>query len=518
MSNILVTGTTRAGKSLGVMITMVMRMLEGCVVFWCDPQAESSAARFFNYCLDAWLPIIRQNNDDLEMDLLPHEFAVDTGDPVLNRTIAEWLAQCLVSDRGMGHASQYVQIMEHAIPFILTKMDTGLRFHQMRDYWYRDKNAWIRNRCRNQECIEAMERLPNSHSPSNRETAPARRLLETLTHGEAVKLFDVGECPLRQMIDDGVSLAIDGGNVIPRKEHSFLLNHTIMRVLMLAQTGQLTRNVYIVLDEAEIHGVSPKLAQAMQSMNKYGLYFVLITQEPKFNDEVYPVTTVVSQNSDHFIFRANSDIVLDWCARDLVGLYDPHMVKRTTMNFRQEWRGYEGYDAESETKSKSGKSETSSYRERPIYKDWFETREDYYNLHEQQALLKKAISRLPVGLCITKIGGEIDTFQFPEINHWVRNLGEHRREKHSYDYIGPDKYKVDIRDRWSIEKNSSQTSPRDMSSQMSNSSKSQTSTSGTSKSPSRPSKEISGHWSKVEISTLSEWLWPESDENDSTEK
>lgn len=285
---------------------MIMRMLEGCSVIWADPQVMSSARLFWSMCQEVYLPCLLQNNDDLSFDLVPHDFASDTGDPIKNRRVAEDLAQCLASDRGMGHVSQYVQIMEHAIMFILTKMSTGLRFHQMRDCWYRDKNAWIRERCTNPQCIEWMERLPTSLSSMNRETAPARRFLEPLTHGEAVKKFDWGQCPLAGMINSGVSLAIEGGRVIPRKEHSFLLNHTIMTVMRLAEEGKLKRKVYVVLDEAEIHGVNPKIAQAMQSMSKYGLFFVLICQEPVFNDDLYPTTEVVMQNSNHFWFRCNS--------------------------------------------------------------------------------------------------------------------------------------------------------------------------------------------------------------------
>ncbi len=198
--------------------------------------------------------------------------------------------------------------------------------------------------------------------------------------------------------------------------------------------------------------------------------------------------------------------VLDIAVRDLAAVFDPYYVKRYVQTFRQANAGFEEY--ESESIRKKDKSKTISNRERPIYREWIETKEEFMGIHEQAQLLKKAITRLRVAQCITKIEGDIETFQFPNLEKWIENLRLHRRD-HRNDQI------LSELDQWKVrvEELSWQERVDNTSSQMNKQFGSAGITSNTSSHPSRQSNATSGHWSEVNISTLSGWLWPESEES-----
>ncbi|MEL7499779.1 MAG: hypothetical protein AAFN77_19405 [Planctomycetota bacterium] len=198
--------------------------------------------------------------------------------------------------------------------------------------------------------------------------------------------------------------------------------------------------------------------------------------------------------------------VLEIAVRDLAAVFDPYYVKRYVETFRQANAGFEEY--ESESIRKEDKSKTISNRERPVYREWIETKEEFMGIHEQAQLLKKAITRLKVAQCITKIDGDIETFQFPNLEQWIENLRLHRRD-HRNDQIlrELDQWKVRVDEiTW-------QTSANDTFSQTSKPSESAGNTSNTSSHQSRPSSETSGHWSEIRVSTLQGWLWPVSEES-----
>ena len=417
-------GKTRSGKTNALIFKLLSLMLEGVAILLVDPQPDSSALTFFNACESLGLPCV---HEDADSDLyLPCDFGSPSGDDRRDQLIVENLMQALFSDRNQGNAADYVQTSQHARPAILTKMYSGLPWHKLRGMWFSDFNRGLIERCNHEEVTEWLSTRPGSRSTMIREMQPAMRLLEPLTHGQTLRMRDVGESDTIEMLNGGCSVAVSGGRLTTQKELSFLCELRIMEVLQAAQEGRLTREVFIGIDESEILRVSPKVAQAIQSMEKYGVAFGIACQEPMWPNENYPVTEVVMQNTNHVWFNCNSPNVLDLAARDLAGLFDCYFVKRTRDQYRQVVRGFEEYDTESETFRKKGGSKTVGKRERAIYHSWVERIEDYMSLQEQANLLKEVISEFKPGECIAKIDGEIDTFYFPELNQWI---GEQQEKK-----------------------------------------------------------------------------------------
>lgn len=247
--------------------------------------------------------------------------------------------------------------------------------------------------------------------------------------------------------------------------------------------------------------MNPKVAMFIQSGAKYGVFPWIISQTGTWDNEQYKVDAVIWQNSDHLVFRSDCPELLQKLGKDLAACYDPHMPKEIKLVPRIQQYGWEAVDTESLTKRNKGESVTTGRRDRAVYFRWWDKIVSYFHLSEQEALLKSAISRLKTGMCISKIEAEIDTWRIPLVD--VDDETEELNEESL---------------RWLRDDKGSQTLEDDTFSPMSRPSIISGNSSSTSRRHERQFNEISGHWSNVQISTLSGWLWPENDGSNSTEK
>ena len=324
--------------------------------------------------------------------------------------------------------------------------------------------------------------------------------MEPLTHGPSIRRRDVGVSNTVELLNSGRSLAVTGGRRISAKELQFLCSYRILEVIQAAVAGKLEREIFIVIDESEILGIPPLIAQSIQSHQKYGIAFCIICQEPQWDNTNYPVTDVVMQNTDHLWFRSNAASVIENAVKDLAAIFDPYLIKRKRNTFRQAVRGYEWVDTESVTKRENDESVTSGRRERPIYHSWTERHDDYMPLNEQAALLGQVIAELNPGECIAKVGGEIDCFSLPEIKTSMTDKGANSiydRKSKKWPYLNVKKHSNDYAE--------------DTASPTSKPSTRLPTIYPTSNNRKKQSNGTSGHWANVEISSLSEWLWPEPD-------
>lgn len=247
--------------------------------------------------------------------------------------------------------------------------------------------------------------------------------------------------------------------------------------------------------------MNPKTAQFVQACAKYQVFPWIVSQTGAFRNSENSIDQVIWQNTDHLVFRSEDPELLNKLAHNFAGVYEPYMTKEIKFVPRQTQYGWETVDYESFTeRDKGAGSVTTGQRERPLIYRWYERVVKYFHPNEQAELLKKTISRLKTGMCISKIEGEIDVWTLP----FVEVDDELSKELNEESL------------RW-LRGGRSSNSSRDTYSQTHWQPNTSTATSNTSNSQSRPSNVISEHWSQVEISTLSRWLWPENEESSSTD-
>lgn len=171
----------------------------------------------------------------------------------------------------------------------------------------------------------------------------------------------------------------------------------------------------ITLEEAEVLGVGPYEARAIQTLGKEGLSFTVICQEPFFPNDEYPVQSVVMQNMNHVWMRAGSEEVAQLAALDLMGLVSPNAIKTTHVSPKQIQVGWHQADSSSGFGLFQKKNDRAPERPAPVYEHLLETRHTYYSTQEQVDLLKKWILNLPKGEAFVRCGPDISHIRFPPL-------------------------------------------------------------------------------------------------------
>ena len=417
-------GRTRSGKTQGEIFRTLNLNLDGVGSIYLDPQPHSGAVTYGEACETLGIPIVREDADSLWH--LNCDFGTATGDSRKDALAVDNIIQSLFSDRGQGNASSYVQTAEQATMAVLVKMYTGLAWHELTGMWFSNTNRKIIAMCTHPDALEWLLSRPTQRSSQAREMYPAMRLLQPLIYGPSLRMCDAGKSDVIEILNRGWNIAISGGQLITRKEMSFLCTFRIMEVIQAAQEGRLTRPVHVVIDESELLGLNLKIANAVQAMEKYGISFSIICQVPDWDTPDKKITKILMQNSNHLWYASNSESVLDIIADDLAGLFDPYYIKRIRQSLRQIVNGFKSVDTESITKRTKGESITSGQRDRNAYYRWIESTEDFMSIHEQRQLLKIVVSELGPGQCLSKCDGEIDYFSIPELSTWITEKREER--------------------------------------------------------------------------------------------
>ena len=433
--SVLSIGATGTGKSNDVLILTHSQLDKNTVAVVLDPQPGATAKKFAQGCAELNTPCIYENTDGNR--LMDCNFLQPSGDARIDeRNIASFL-DAIGSYRGIANAYSRVLTMQYARPMCLVKMYSGLPWHRLHGAWNSDTNRGLIKRCNHDDCTKFLRSLPTTRSPLNRELDPAKRFLEPVTHGPSMRIRDSSEDRFIEALNAGYSIAVDGGRVISPRELCFLCSFRLMQIFRAAIEGRLTKNLIVVIEEAEIQGVPIQVARAIQGLRKFGVSLYLIAQNGDFGDEDNK-TEIIWNNTGRLWHRCSSPAVLEKAAQDLESLIDPYFVKRKRQFFRQALVGYTEIETKSKTtRDSSDGSETTGSRLHPNYHQWIETVDEFMPKNEQATLLKGVISRLGIGCGISKLDGEIDTFQLPRYEEWLNGKKSEDRFRIGFERILP---------------------------------------------------------------------------------
>jgi|CXWL01.1.fsa_nt_gi hypothetical protein len=141
--------------------------------------------------------------------------------------------------------------------------------------------------CANKDIAWRFRKLPTTVSVLERMVGPAERFLDPVLSSPAVKMRDgMGNgFDLEGHLDRGGHYFMQGGTQISKEEIRFLLASTVLRAIEYKRSGG-KQNVLIVLEEAEAFDlVSTFEEQAIKTLLKRGLVFLIVCQSPAFMEE-----------------------------------------------------------------------------------------------------------------------------------------------------------------------------------------------------------------------------------------
>lgn len=141
--------------------------------------------------------------------------------------------------------------------------------------------------CSNKDIRWSWLKLPKTVSVLERMVGPAERFLDPVLNSPAVKMRDgMGQgFDLEGHLDRGGHYFMQGGENISKEEIRFLISSMVLRVIEYKRRGG-KQNVLVILEEAEAFDlISTYEEQAIKTLLKRGLVFLIVCQSPSFMEE-----------------------------------------------------------------------------------------------------------------------------------------------------------------------------------------------------------------------------------------
>ncbi|MCA9028596.1 MAG: hypothetical protein KDA86_25535 [Planctomycetaceae bacterium] len=141
--------------------------------------------------------------------------------------------------------------------------------------------------CTNNDIAWKFRKLPQTVSVLERMANPAERFLDPVLNSPGVKMRDgMGQgFDFEGHLDRGGHYFMQGGNHMSKEEIRFLLSSMVLRVIEYKRSGG-KQNVLVILEEAEAFDlVSTYEEQAIKTLQKRGLVFLIVCQSPSFMED-----------------------------------------------------------------------------------------------------------------------------------------------------------------------------------------------------------------------------------------
>lgn len=246
---------------------------------------------------------------------------------------------------------------------------------------------------RGDEFLEALERADRdvrewwASQPGGvaweRITAPTERLTRILTKPAIASRISNDDSFL-DVLRSGQSYFVDGGDVITEAEVRFILKLRLKTIIRYMKQGG--SPLTVVLEESEAAGlITPQVVNALLTMRKRNLRFVIVCQEASWGDE--RLTEAVLQNTQHVWHAQGGEITARTAAADLLPMLNPRAIKEIQERFVA-----------------IGDQQ------------FIETRNIYFSLEEQQKRMMQWLLNLQRGQAFSRSGSQVRFLQIPEIH------------------------------------------------------------------------------------------------------
>lgn len=268
-TSLIVGGMSRSGKTTTT-YELVKNSNEVVVVL--AKEKRALARNMAKWCVETSNRCIYDDADDTER-VFPLSILPRTNDPFEQNQNIDGLIECLMRRRGAANADQnplLETVTEHWANLIY-ELDRSIDISLFRagrvdansesgEFWNEISPGFARERT-----VGPTERLCSVlRKPciASRVTRDGNRFLE--------------------MIDDGYSYFLEGGDKITQSEFRFLIGTRINEIVRYKRSGG-TRNIVLVIEESEALGLTQQEAVALQTLHKTGLRWILVCQEPKWD-------------------------------------------------------------------------------------------------------------------------------------------------------------------------------------------------------------------------------------------
>ena len=436
MANIMIVGPTQVGKTNTALELMNRHDPNEYSVVWCDTQSNSSGWDCYKLLLEE--PCYLDRLDDYD-HIIPHDFLRQHRNVYENRKEADLLLDTGAAVRGFRNISEKVLIEEWALAAITLaqyqfprKKLSELQWA----FWFKTNKQLLED-CTYKPARDKFKYLSRNRHLVQQMTDPAKRFLSIFTE-PSIAIRDTDGFTMQELLDQGGHLVVEGGKVISQREQRFLLLSRIIEVIRYKQNGG-QRKVLLVIEEAEVLNLPPIVFQAIQQTLKFGLHFILICQEPVFNDAEYPCTQVALQNCKPIILRQQSPKVIDLCTKMLASLFQGTSIKEIDFQLRQVQVGWDRYETQSETeRDKGGESLTTSFRDVPRYRHDLVPQTKFRTTHEEEQIFKGILTELPIGTAFTVTERGVQRLRFPKVEITVTDEqaeARYREQVQQWPYI-----------------------------------------------------------------------------------
>ena|GEM_PF-6209251 len=187
-----------------------------------------------------------------------------------------------------------------------------------------------------------------------------------------------------EAIEAGHSYYVDGGRVISDAEVRFILKWRLKQIISYKKQGGKTP-LTVVVEESEASGlVTPSLVNALLTLRKTELKFVIIAQTGNYGDE--QINEAVWSNTNHIFHRIGSHLTAERAAKDLTPMLDTRSI--------------------------------NEIHERIVMvgdKEFLETKNVYFTLSEQITRIEQCLTNLEPGQAISRVGSAVRLLRLPEI-------------------------------------------------------------------------------------------------------
>lgn len=213
-------------------------------------------------------------------------------------------------------------------------------------------------------------------------TAPTERLTRILTKPSIAGRISNDDSFL-DVLRSGQSYFVDGGDVITEAEVRFILKLRLKQIIRYMKQGG--SPLTVVLEESEAAGlITPQVVNALLTMRKRGLRFVIVCQEPNWGDD--RLNEAMLQNTHHIWHAQGGETTARIAADDLLPMLNPRSIK-----------------------------EIQERMVRIGEQDFVETRNVYFTLEEQRKRLQQWLLGLSRGQAFSRSGSEVRCLQVPLI-------------------------------------------------------------------------------------------------------
>ncbi|EMI19556.1 hypothetical protein RMSM_03516 [Rhodopirellula maiorica SM1] len=279
--NVLIGGKTGSGKS-----ELIKTLLDGQVVIL-DGQPNATAHSYWKHCLLNRIRTAYENLDDYERFIPLRVLPLATGATqrrAEEQKHIESLLETLIRRRGSASTDAnplIEQVTEYWCRLVYANersLKDALQIFHNRDML----NEFILD-CTDGEVRAWWQSQPSHPASFERIVGATSRLLQPLRM-PAVGVRLSRSSDFIDLIDAGFNYLSDGGRSITQSELRFINATRLKEIIRYKQQGG-KRELTVVIEESEAMGmIGPQEAIAIQTLRKTGLRWIIVCQEPAWDE------------------------------------------------------------------------------------------------------------------------------------------------------------------------------------------------------------------------------------------